>query len=85
MSISVAKWTFFLSLCVSRINSFFLLTFSRSHAGIVSSFFASGPNETRDFCATFSSSGAAQYPGSRKAHRSCNKICGTSFSSTVAS
>ena len=39
MSFNVAKWTFFLSLCASRIASFLLLTFSTCHAGIVSSFF----------------------------------------------
>ena len=39
MSIKVAKWTFFLSLCVSRITSFLLFTFSTCQAGIVSSFF----------------------------------------------
>ena len=32
MSISVAKWTFFLSLCASRITSFLLLTFSSLRA-----------------------------------------------------
>ena len=35
MSISVAKWTFFLSLCASRKTCFILLTFSKFHAGFV--------------------------------------------------
>ena len=38
MSINVAKWTFLLSLCASWITSFLLLTFTKSHAAIVSSF-----------------------------------------------
>ena len=38
MSINVAKWTLFLSLCASRITSVLLLTFSSFHAAIVSSF-----------------------------------------------
>ena len=37
MSINVAKWTSFLSLCASRITSFLLLTSSKFHAVIVSS------------------------------------------------
>ena len=40
MSINVAKWTFFLSLCVSRITSFLLFTLFNCQAGIVSSFFS---------------------------------------------
>ena len=40
MSIKVAKWTFFLSLCASRITSFCLPTLSHCQTGIVfSSFF----------------------------------------------
>ena len=38
MSISVAKWTFFLTLCALRITYFLLLTLSSCHAGVVSSF-----------------------------------------------
>ena len=43
MSISVAKWTFFLSLCGSRISFFFAPNFfhSKFHSGIFSSFFRS--------------------------------------------
>ena len=44
MSIIVAKWTFFLSLCASRISSFLLLTFFNCQAGIVSNFFHSFSN-----------------------------------------
>ena len=39
MSINEAKWTLMLSLYASRMTSFLLLTFLKSHAGIVSSFF----------------------------------------------
>ena len=38
MSINVAKWTLFFSFCAFRIIPFLLLTLSKSHAGIVSSF-----------------------------------------------
>ena len=39
MSINVAKWTFFLSLCASRITSVLLFTLYRCLAGVVSSCF----------------------------------------------
>ena len=39
MSINVAKWTFSLSLCASRITSFLHQTFCSCQAGFVSSFF----------------------------------------------
>ena len=35
MSIKVAKWTFFVSLCASRITSFWLLSLSNCQSGIV--------------------------------------------------
>ena len=41
MSIDGAKWTFFVSLCASKVTSFLLLTFPKFYAGIVSSYFHS--------------------------------------------
>ena len=38
MSINLAKWTFFLSLCASRMTSFILFTLDNCHAGSFSSF-----------------------------------------------
>ena len=40
VSINVEKWSFALSLCASKMTSFFLSTFSNCHAVIVSCFFA---------------------------------------------
>ena len=44
-----------------------------------------GPKKPLDSRATLRSSRAAQYPGCRKAGRTCTNICCTSFSSTVVS
>ena len=41
MSVNVAKWTLFVSLCASIITSFLLLTFSNCHAGVLTSVFHS--------------------------------------------
>ena len=41
MSINAARWRLLLALCASRLTSLLLLTFAKSHAGIVSSYFHS--------------------------------------------
>ena len=45
MFINEAKWTFFLSLWASRITSFLLLTFSKFHAWVLSSFSVPCPQQ----------------------------------------
>ena len=49
MPFRVVKWTFFWSLCASRIPSFFAVDFTKLHAGIVSSFFQSSCTEAFAF------------------------------------
>ena len=72
MSINVAKSTFFLSLCASRITSFLLLTLSNCQAGIGSRFFHS--LSTAAFASEFSSLEASELTCAPGCHVSSNCI-----------